>query len=66
MAPILFAALGAVVASKSGRDSTSPGRHHDDSALFGVLFSYWTQSWLVGVLGAMTGILLALMMASSR
>jgi simple sugar transport system permease protein len=33
------------------------------SALFGVLFSYWTQSWLVGVLGAMlVGILLGLLM----
>ena len=33
------------------------------SALFGVLFSYWTQSWLVGVLGAMLiGVLLGLMM----
>jgi simple sugar transport system permease protein len=32
------------------------------SALFGVLFSYWTQSWLVGVLGALlVGVLLGLL-----
>lgn len=33
------------------------------TALFGFLFAYWTQSWVVGVLGAMlVGILLGLMM----
>ncbi len=32
------------------------------SALFGVLFSYWTQSWLIGVLGALAvGVLLGLL-----
>ncbi len=32
------------------------------SALFGVLFGYWTQSWLIGVIGAVViGVLLALL-----
>lgn len=33
------------------------------SALFGTLISYWTQSWIIGVLGALiVGLLLGLMM----
>jgi len=33
------------------------------SALFGDLFNYWTQSWLIGVLGALLiGVLLGLLM----
>jgi simple sugar transport system permease protein len=62
-APILFAALGAVIASKAGVVNIGLEGIMMISALFGVLFSYWTQSWLVGVIGAMiVGILLGLMM----
>ena len=62
-APILFAALGAVIAEKAGVTNIGLEGIMMISALFGVLFSYWTQSWLVGVLGAMiVGILLGLMM----
>ena len=62
-APILFAALGAVIAEKAGVTNIGLEGIMMISALFGVLFSYWTQSWLVGVLGAMlVGVLLGLMM----
>ena len=62
-APILFAALGAVVAEKAGVTNIGLEGIMMISALFGVLFSYWTQSWLVGVMGAMfIGILLGLLM----
>ena len=62
-APILFAALGAVVAEKAGVTNIGLEGIMMISALFGVLFSYWTQSWLVGVIGALlVGVLLALMM----
>lgn len=62
-APILFAALGALVASKAGVTNIGLEGIMMISALFGVLFSYWTQSWLIGVIGAMLiGILLGLMM----
>ena len=50
-APILFAALGAVVAEKAGVTNIGLEGIMMISALFGVLFSYWTQSWLIGVLG---------------
>ncbi len=62
-APILFAALGAVVAEKAGVTNIGLEGIMMISALFGVLFSYWTQSWLVGVIGAMfIGVLLGLLM----
>ena len=62
-APILFAALGAVIAEKAGVTNIGLEGIMMISALFGVLFSYWTQSWLVGVIGAMlVGVLLGLMM----
>ena len=62
-APILFAALGAVIAEKAGVTNIGLEGIMMISALFGVLFSYWTQSWFVGVLGAMIiGILLGLLM----
>ena len=62
-APILFAALGAVIAEKAGVTNIGLEGMMMISALFGVLFSYWTQSWLLGVLGAMlVGVLLGLMM----
>ena len=56
-APILFAALGAVIAEKAGVTNIGLEGIMMISALFGVLFSYWTQSWLVGVLGAMCGMI---------
>ena len=62
-APILFAALGAVVAEKAGVTNIGLEGILMISALFGVLFSYWTQSWVVGVLGAaLIGALLGLLM----
>ncbi len=62
-APILFAALGSVIAEKAGVVNIGLEGIMMISALFGVLFSYWTQSWLVGVLGAViVGVLLGLMM----
>lgn len=61
-APILFAALGAVVAEKAGVVNIGLEGIMSISALFGVLFSYWTQSWFVGVLGALfIGVLLGLL-----
>ena len=62
-APILFAALGAVIAEKAGVTNIGLEGIMMISALFGVLFSYWTQSWFIGVLGAvLVGVLLGLMM----
>lgn len=61
-APILFAALGAVVAEKAGVTNIGLEGTMMISALFGTLISYWTQSWIIGVLGAMiVGILVALL-----
>ncbi len=61
-APILFAALGAVIAEKAGVVNIGLEGIMMISALFGVLFGYWTQSWLIGVLGAVAiGVLLALL-----
>ncbi len=62
-APILFAALGAVIAEKAGVVNIGLECIMMISALFGVLFSFWTQSWVVGVIGAMIiGVLLGLLM----
>ena len=62
-APILFAALGAVVAEKAGVTNIGLEGTMMISALFGTLVSYWTQSWVVGVLAAVAvGVLLGLMM----
>ncbi len=62
-APILFAALAAVVAEKAGVTNIGLEGIMLISGLFGTLFSYWTQSWMIGVLGAIVvGTLLALMM----
>lgn len=61
--PILFAALAAVVAEKAGVTNIGLEGTMMFSSLFGVLFAYWTNSWLVGVLAAMAvGILIALIM----
>ncbi len=61
--PILFAALAAVVAEKAGVTNIGLEGIMMISALFGVLIAYWTNHWLVGVLGAAAvGVLLALIM----
>lgn len=62
--PILFAALAAVVAEKGGVVNIGLEGIMMISALFGVLFSYWTNSWLIGVLGAVAiGVFVAMIMA---
>lgn len=62
-APILFASLGAVIAQKAGVTNIGLDGIMMISALFGTLISYWTQSWIVGVLGAViVGMLVGLMM----
>lgn len=62
-APILFAALAAVVAEKAGVVNIGLDGIMLISGLFGTLFSYWTQNWFIGVVGAMVvGTALALMM----
>ncbi len=61
-APILFAALGAVIAEKAGLTNMGLEGMMMIAALFGTLTSYWTQSWLVGVFCALlVGMLLSLM-----
>ena len=61
-APILFAALGAVIAEKAGLVNMGLEGMMMIAALFGTLTSYWTQSWVVGVLCALiVGVLLSLM-----
>ncbi|WMI79846.1 ABC transporter permease [Anaerotignum sp. MB30-C6] len=62
--PILFAALAAVVAEKAGVVNIGLEGTMMISALFGVLFAYWTNSWIIGVIGATAiGILVAMIMA---
>lgn len=62
-APILFATLAAVVAEKAGVVNIGLEGTMMITALFGFLFAYWTQSWVIGVLGAaLVGALLGLMM----
>ena len=62
-APILFAALASVVAEKAGVVNIGLDGIMLISGLFGTLFSFWTQSWLIGVLGAMAvGLTIALIM----
>lgn len=61
--PILFAALAAVVAEKAGVSNIGLEGIMGISALFGVLFAYRTNNWLVGVLGALVvGAFLGLIM----
>jgi len=50
--PILFSALASIIASKAGVVNIGLEGIMMFSSLFGVLFAYWTNSWLVGVLGA--------------
>lgn len=60
-APILFAALAAVIAEKAGVTNIGLEGIMMIGALFGTLISYWTQNWWLGVLGAMViGTLLGL------
>ncbi|MDO5110689.1 MAG: ABC transporter permease [Clostridia bacterium] len=62
-APILFAALGAVIAEKAGVTNIGLEGTMMITALFGILTGYWTQSWIIGVICAMlVGMLLGLMM----
>ncbi len=62
-APILFAALGAVIAEKAGVTNIGLEGTMMITALFGTLTSYWTQSWVIGIICAMlVGMLLGLMM----
>ncbi len=62
--PILFAALAAVVAEKAGVVNIGLEGTMMISALFGVLFAYWTNSWLVGVICAtLVGVLVAMIIA---
>ena len=61
--PILFAALASVIAEKAGVANIGLEGIMMISALFGTLISYWTQSWLVGVLGALlVGMIIGAMM----
>jgi len=61
--PILFAALASAVSERAGVANIGLEGIMMLSALSGVLFSYWTQSALIGVLGAgLIGILTGLMM----
>lgn len=62
-APILFAALASAVSERAGVANIGLEGIMMISALSGVLFSAWTQSALLGVLGAaLMGVLVALMM----
>lgn len=62
-APILFATLGAVVGEKAGVSNIGLEGTMMVSALFGSLCTYWSGSWLVGLLVALvTGVLVSLMM----
>lgn len=62
--PILFAAMGAVVADRAGVNNMGLEGIMLSSALASVLFSYYSGSVFVGVLGAiLIGVLLALLMA---
>lgn len=61
--PILFAALASVIAEKAGVVNIGLEGMMMISALFGTLISFWTQSWLIGVLGAIViGVMLGAMM----
>ncbi len=62
--PILFAALAAVIAEKAGVVNIGLEGIMMISSLFGVLFAYWTNSWLVGVIAAViVGVIIAMIIA---
>ncbi len=61
-APILFAALAAVVAEKAGVTNIGLEGIMLFCALFGTLFAYWTQNWFIGVCSAVVvGVFFALL-----
>lgn len=62
--PILFAALAAVIAEKAGVCNIGLEGIMMISSLFGVLFAYWTNNWLVGVIAAVVvGVIIAMVIA---
>lgn len=62
-APILFATLGAIVVEKAGFCNIGLEGTMMFSALAGSLISYYTNSWLLGLLGALiVGMLISLLM----
>ena len=65
-APILFATLAAIVVEKAGFCNIGLEGLMMFSALTGSLVSYYTHSWVWGLLAALAiGVLMSLMMASS-
>lgn len=64
--PILFAALGALVSRQAGILNIAIEGTMLTSALFGVIFSAYTQSIIIGLIGSMiAGILISAFMAYS-
>lgn len=62
-APILFVTLGAVIVEKAGISNIGLDGIMMITALFGSLTTYWTGSWVVGLLVALvSGVLVALLM----
>ncbi|MBW9212210.1 MULTISPECIES: ABC transporter permease [Terrabacteria group] len=62
-APILFAALAAVICEKAGISNIGLEGTMMLSALFGSLFAYYSSNWLIGLIVAIvTGILVSLLM----
>lgn len=62
--PILLAALAALIAQKAGVTNIGLEGIMTLSALFGTLISYWTQSWFIGILGAViVGVFIASIIA---
>lgn len=63
-APLLFAGMGAFIASSAGIANISIESIMTMSALFGVLGSYWTQNAVLGLLiGLAMGVLMACLVA---
>ncbi len=59
--PILFTALASVVAEKAGISNIGLEGIMLFSSLFGVLFAYWTDSWLIGILASiLVGVIVAM------
>ncbi|MCK9536937.1 MAG: ABC transporter permease, partial [Bacilli bacterium] len=62
--PILFAALAALVSNKAGILNINIEGTMAVSALVGSLTSFYTKSWILGILSAITaGIIMALILA---
>lgn len=63
-APIIFATLAAVISEKGGISNIGLEGTMMMSALFGSLFSYYSGSWIMGVLAAiLTGMIVSVVMA---